>query len=88
MKFLLSKYIYKYKILLIKAHCRASVEHQIILKKKIIVEMSGTPLQCPWVASLQEIGGGGRHHLGTIRGIISYIQISVQFPTAQKWYHM
>ena len=49
------------------------MEHQIILKRKIIiepeivVELSGTPLECPWVASLRATGGGGRHHLGTSR---------------------
>ena len=47
---------YRYQIIL---------KGKIIVEPEIIVEPLGTPLECPWVASLRATGGGGRHRLGT-----------------------
>ena len=43
------------------------IQIAIIVEHEIIVELSGTPLECPWSRFFERPGGGGRHHLGTIR---------------------
>jgi len=53
---------------------KLSFKKTIIIEHEIIVELSGTPLERPSVASLRATGGGGRDHLGTIIGFSGSMQ--------------
>jgi len=44
---------------------------KIMVEHEIIVEWSGTPLECPWSRLFERLGCSGCHHLKTIRFVWS-----------------